>query len=297
MWTRFFPATKKIRELIAEGAIGQPVVVSGDFGWDTRKCDGSHRFWFPTSGGAIYDIAMYMAQLGLAVFNGDSFHRTVAMGTTKQKYPQTGPVDLTTLVNCQFEKNRDCFLQFYVTGEANTEERAVIQGTNGRIVLDKHHVPTRFTLYREPTRDISDNDPEVFEFPLPDDSFTDWKHPGSIGFTYEIEEVGKALKNGEIDCKLYTWRETLVVSRMLESIREQVVGVNKERIAPGSEGMMRPSRGRSVVDRISRDNIATAGYRLGSPAEPAKFSSFSHGNIPDQRGLDGKGNFGSSSGS
>ena len=113
MWSRCFPAMKKLRSLIAEGAIGRPVVVSGDFGWNTKDCD-DHRIWLPSSGGMINDVAMYMAQLGLAVFDGDSFRDAVAIGNTKDG------VDLTTLVNCRFEKNLNGFLQFFVTGEANT---------------------------------------------------------------------------------------------------------------------------------------------------------------------------------
>lgn len=229
MWTRCFPAMKKVRELIAQGAIGRPVVVSGDFGWATTGCDGNHRIWFPSSGGLIYDVAMYMAQLGLAVFEGDSFHRVHAMGVTKQMPPQTGPVDFTTLVSCQFRENREGFLQFYVTGEANTEERAVIQGTQGRIIIEVHHIPSVIKLHTETKRtktvlehDCSDNN--EFIFPFPDDSFTSWNNPSSVCFTYQIEEVGRALKNGSVECPHFTWRESLEVTRMIEEIRKQVIG-------------------------------------------------------------------------
>lgn len=234
MWTRMFPAMQKVRELITKGEIGRPIVVSGDFGWDTNDCDGQHRIWFPSSGGLIYDVAMYMSQLGLATFENDSFYRTVAMGTKKQMYPQTGPVDFTTLVSCQFERNRDGFLQFYVTGEANTEERAVIQGTEGRIVIEVHHIPCVITLYKEKGRTettISQNGDNVqeFVFPFPDGSFTTWNNPSSICFTYQIKEVGRALRKGEVECPHYTWRETLDVSKMIETIRSQILSENHHR--------------------------------------------------------------------
>lgn len=219
---------KKVRELIADGAIGRPVVVSGDFGWAAVGCPGEHRIWYPSSGGLVYDVSMYMAQLGLAAFEGDSFHRVVAMGVTKQMIPQAKPVDYTTLVNCQFEKNKNGFLQFYITGEANTEERAVIQGTNGRIVIEVHHIPSCIKLFKEKGRTettiVQDDDGvEEFVFPFPDDSFTKWNNPSSICFTYQIEEVGKALKNGHLECPHYTWSESLEVSRLCENIREQVL--------------------------------------------------------------------------
>ena len=224
MWTRFFPAMKQVRDLVAGGSIGRPIVVSGDFGWATRVCDNGHRIYFPDSGGMIYDVAMYMAQLGLAVFEGDSFGRTTAMGTTIQK--QSAPVDHTALVSSQFF-NSNGFLQFYVTGQANTEERAVIQGTTGRIVLEAHHIPSGFKLYKEGGRvgspSASGDDAQVFSFPLPDDSYATWNNPGSIGFSYQIEAVGKALQNGDLECPQYTWRESLEVAKMMENIRGQVI--------------------------------------------------------------------------
>jgi dihydrodiol dehydrogenase / D-xylose 1-dehydrogenase (NADP) len=229
MWTRFFPAMKQLRQLIAQGEIGRPLLVSGDFGWSTRGCDDGHRIFFPSSGGMILDVAMYMAQLGLVVYNDneDTFGRTTAMGTTIQRQQSTPPVDDTTLVSCQFSKSKG-FLQFYVTGQANTEERATIQGTEGRIVLEAHHIPSSLRVYKECGRvqsHIHEGDgARVLEFPLPDDSFTTWNHPSSIGLTYQVEAVGRALRNGELECPEYTWRESLEIAKLLEEIRGQVIG-------------------------------------------------------------------------
>ncbi|CAB9501054.1 Trans-1,2-dihydrobenzene-1,2-diol dehydrogenase [Seminavis robusta] len=222
MWSRFFPAMKKVRQLIADGAIGQPVMVSGDFGWSTQGCDEHHRIWFPASGGMIYDVAMYMAQLGLAAYEGDSFYKVSAMGITQQPTTmQHHPVDHTALVSCQMEHNRNGFLQFHVTGQASTEERAVFQGTKGRIVLENHHVPSKIQLY-------NNDGAQILEFPLPDDSFASWDHASSIGFTYQIEGVGKALREGALECPEFTWRESLEIARMLEDIRGQVIGTAED---------------------------------------------------------------------
>ena len=86
-------------------------------------------------------------------------------------------------------------LQFYVTGEANTEERVMIQGTKGRIAIDPAaHVPTVVRLQKDEGRGTAQE--SVFEYPLPDDSYhTSWNYPGSIGFTYQIQAVGEALRN------------------------------------------------------------------------------------------------------
>jgi len=38
LWTRFFPAMKKVSEIIASGEIGTIVNVQGDFGWCNNDC-------------------------------------------------------------------------------------------------------------------------------------------------------------------------------------------------------------------------------------------------------------------
>ena len=84
-------------------------------------------------------------------------------------------------------------LQFYVTGAANTEERVLIQCENGRIVLDAPaHVPQKVRVFRDIGRGSSKE--EVFDFPLPDDSYTTWNYPGSIGFTHQVEVCTKSKK-------------------------------------------------------------------------------------------------------
>lgn len=209
MWTRFFPAIEKIMTTIASGDIGTIVSVQGDFGWNNEDCPHpEHRIWNRHSGGMTMDIGMYIAQLGQVAYPHLAVHRIQAMATMKHQ------VDQTVLVNVQYSKrgaekggyNREgavskgCgdesnnnggddtgMLQFYITGAANTEERVTIQGTAGRIVIDPPaHVPTRVRVVRDAGRTGS-GEVRSFDYPLPDDSYTTWNYPGSIGFTYEVK--------------------------------------------------------------------------------------------------------------
>ncbi|MET1071122.1 MAG: Gfo/Idh/MocA family oxidoreductase [Umezawaea sp.] len=59
MWTRFNPLVRRIRELIAEGAIGDVRAVHADFGF-TADYDPEHRLWNPAlGGGALMDLGVY----------------------------------------------------------------------------------------------------------------------------------------------------------------------------------------------------------------------------------------------
>jgi dihydrodiol dehydrogenase / D-xylose 1-dehydrogenase (NADP) len=218
MWTRCFPAMSKVSELIASGAIGNPSVVQADFGWSTANCGPEDRIWKPESGGMTLDIGMYMAQLGQVAFSNSTVTQIQSMGTKKNG------VDHTVLANIQYtspDDDRTGMLQFYVTGEANTEERVVIQGTSGRISIDPAaHVPTVVRLLRNEGRGIAKE--QVFRYRLPNDSYTSWNYPGSIGFTYQVQAVGEALRNGKKECHHFTLKDSLQVAAMLDTILQQI---------------------------------------------------------------------------
>jgi len=213
MWTRCFPAMRQVQKLIGKGEIGKVVAVQADFGWSTANNGPEDRIWNPDSGGMTLDIGMYMAQLGQVAFPSQDVERIQSMGTTKNG------VDHTVLSNIQYSDGG--MLQFYVTGEANTEERVMIQGTSGRIAIDPSaHVPTVVRLQKDEGRGAADE--TVFEYPLPDDSYTSWNYPGSIGFTYQIKAVGDALRKGEKDCRYFTLDDSLQVSSILDTMLRQV---------------------------------------------------------------------------
>jgi len=59
MWTRFNPLIRRVKALIAEGAIGDVRAVHADFGF-TASYDPEHRLWNPAlGGGALLDLGVY----------------------------------------------------------------------------------------------------------------------------------------------------------------------------------------------------------------------------------------------
>ena len=60
MWTRFFPAVVRMRELIDDGAIGEVRSVEADLGVRNRNGP-EDRFWSPElGGGALFDLGVYV---------------------------------------------------------------------------------------------------------------------------------------------------------------------------------------------------------------------------------------------
>jgi dihydrodiol dehydrogenase / D-xylose 1-dehydrogenase (NADP) len=219
MWTRFFPAMQKVSDLIASGSIGTVVNVQGDFGWKNTDCPfPEDRIWNLQSGGMTLDIGMYMAQLGQVAYPNANVERIQSMATMKNG------IDQTVLANIMYDKNNGSeedegygMLQFYVTGAANTEERVTIQGSDGRIVLDgPAHVPERVRLVKDEGRGKTSE--EVFDFPLPDDTYTTWNYPGSIGFTHQIKEICDALHKDEKECRQFTWNDSIQLASVIDEI-------------------------------------------------------------------------------
>jgi len=239
MWTRCFPAMRKIRDIIASGAIGDIITVQGDFGWNASASPyPTDRIWNPKSGGMTLDVGMYMAQLGQVAYPNATVDQVQSMGTMRHG------VDHAVLSNIMYSKSRYSgdnvmddrngnndshrkgLLQFYITGSANTEERVTVQGTHGRIVVDPPaHIPTLVRVHYDEGRGASSSSrEEIYHYPLPDDTHTSWNYPQSIGFTHQIQEVGMALRNGEKECRHFTLRDSVQVASILDDILNQVRG-------------------------------------------------------------------------
>ena len=282
MWTRCFPALHKLRELIASNDIGPIVYVQGDFGYAfPSEYSSSDRIWFPNSGGITYDVGMYIAQFGRIAFPKSKIKDVQAVGTMKNG------VDYTVMATVTYDRSLVCensnggsehsaddnssnessstsseegstvgMLQMVLTGASNTEERCVLQGTLGRIILDgPFHVPQRLrVVYNDGRRrgesdnsssgnsnnssssssssidvsgctDSNNNNEVVYDFPLHKDPYEgEWNNPGSIGLVYQINEVGDALRMGKTECDSFTWQDSLDVARIIDKIVRQVRG-------------------------------------------------------------------------
>lgn len=67
MWSRFLPAYRILRDLLADGRVGTPLVVESDFGF-RRPVDPDHRLFAPAlGGGALLDLGIYPLQLASLV--------------------------------------------------------------------------------------------------------------------------------------------------------------------------------------------------------------------------------------
>ena len=167
MWTRAFPAVRKLRELLGDGAIGDVIAVQTDFGWPASSDpDGEHaRLLDATSGGCALDIAMYPIAHVLCASGGAAPSVIRATGQ-RMPTPAGASVDWCFSASLSgFEGRPALCASILCSLHASTPEEVVITGTKGTLRLHgPAHAPERLTLSVAHGRSFEE---ETFEFPLP----------------------------------------------------------------------------------------------------------------------------------
>jgi predicted dehydrogenase len=196
MWTRFQPAIVRLRELIAEGAIGEVRAVRADLGLH-RPFDPGHRLWDPArGGGAMLDLAVYPVSFAQMVFGGraDRVQVSGALGPNG--------VDAESTVLLTFGDRHAVASSSLLTRLPGT---AAVHGTQGWLeVPARFHHPDRVVLHR---RDgDGEADPHVVEAPAT-----------GYGYAHQFDEVHRCLAAGLTESPIMPLADTLAVMEVLDA--------------------------------------------------------------------------------
>eukprot|EP00927_Polykrikos_kofoidii_P064968 TRINITY_DN60767_c0_g1_i1.p1 TRINITY_DN60767_c0_g1~~TRINITY_DN60767_c0_g1_i1.p1 ORF type:complete len:348 (-),score=62.14 TRINITY_DN60767_c0_g1_i1:27-1070(-) len=214
-WTRFFPAIRKVRELIESGIVGAPKYLQAEFGFLATD-DKTNRIWDPAqAGGAMLDIGCYNVAASTMVFGKRAPEQISAMGRKTEE-----GVDSEGMLSLMWAERGSANLMFTIT--ADTPEDAVVICDQGFVrIHGPHHCPTRVTCARKGARGSFME--ETFEFELPKlPEGLSVNLPNSEGFLYEVQAVEDCLKAGKTECEEFPLEESLVVVRIMDAYRKQV---------------------------------------------------------------------------
>lgn len=196
MWTRFLPALVRVRELLAERAIGDVRMVAADFGFRTNVNPKSRLFDPALGGGALLDVGVYPVSLASMILGAPA--RVAGLA----HLGETG-VDEQGAIVLGYAGGQ--IANLYTAVRTNTPHDARIMGTNGSIQINSPWwKPTALTV------SVAGAEPEVVELP----------YEGN-GYNYEAAEVGRCLRAGKLESDHMPLDETLAIMRTLDQIRAE----------------------------------------------------------------------------
>lgn len=196
MWSRYYPAMARARELLAAGVIGEPRILQADLGFRARVNPQGRLFDPALGGGALLDIGVYPVSLASMVFGTPS---DIASQATMG---ETG-VDEQNAILLRYPGGQLAVLSSAI--RTNTPHEATIMGTEGvlRIGQDWHK-----STWVGVTR------------PGQPEERTSLPIEGN-GYNYEAIEVMDCLRAGKRESAIMPLDETLAIVRTLDAIRAQ----------------------------------------------------------------------------
>ena len=196
MWTRFLPVMEKVREWLAEGAIGEVRMLTADFGFRSGW-DPEGRLLNPKlAGGALLDVGVYTVAMASMVF-GQQPSRIASMA----HIGETG-VDEQSAMLLGYDTGQLAILSCAV--RTNTPQEARIIGTEGAI-----HIPD-FWHATSANLNVSGKDTMQIEIPF-----------DGNGYNYEAAEVMRCLRAGKLESDIMPLDESLSIMETVDKIRSQ----------------------------------------------------------------------------
>lgn len=197
MWTRFQPAIVALRELVADGAIGEVQSVQADLGAQ-HSTDPADRFYDPAvGGGALFDVGVYpisFAQMMLGNPETVTAHGVLAA---------TG-VDVEEAMLLGWAGGRSASL--LASLRCATPGTARVVGTDGWIdVPPRFHHPSGIVLCR------TGHDPQTIHAP-----------PAGTGYSHELREVTEAVAAGATESATMPLADTVAVQDVMGEVARRL---------------------------------------------------------------------------
>ncbi len=193
MWARFNPITVQVRRWIAEGRIGEPRMVTIDFGFRAAWSPESRLLNPALAGGALLDVGVYVLAYASMVFGRPTQIQAAA------HIGESG-VDEQTAMVLKYAGGQIASLTCAV--RTPSPQGARIDGTEGAIEIP--------AFWRAPVARLIRPKEDPVEA------------TGDFGFQYEIAEAMSCLMAGKIESPQMPLDETLAIAETMDEVRRQI---------------------------------------------------------------------------
>lgn len=195
IWTRYQPVVKMVRDLLSEGRIGTPRLVTATLGYSMGE---KPRIMRPDlCGGALLDLGVYAINFVRMFFPSDII--TIESQCVKS---DTG-MDLTNAISMILANGVLCNLQS--SAACVGDNVGVIAGTDGNLIIDNI------------------NNPQIITVNTHDREFVEDIHvpPQITGYEYQFLACRDALANGLTEPREMPLEETLYIMEVMDGLRRK----------------------------------------------------------------------------
>ncbi|KAK3293412.1 uncharacterized protein B0H64DRAFT_212231 [Chaetomium fimeti] len=229
VWTRYFPLSIQVRDLISSGAIGNVYRTIADLSIGKDKADGkidfadSHRMVNPElAGGALLDLGIYaLTWVFQTLYHVQPEEQKEAPNVMAaiNKY-HTG-ADETTSIILQFPQHKSHGIALTslrvssdVDGKNSAGASIRIQGSTGEIqVMGPAYCPLQYRVIKK----NGGGEVQVVDCPIPKDPESGWGQ----GMFWEADECARCLRDGRKESKSLPWSESITIMEVMEETLRQ----------------------------------------------------------------------------
>ena len=196
MWTHFRPAITKVRELVADGAIGEVRQVKADFCFRGDWNPEARHLNLALGGGGLLDVGVYCIAFAQMVYDREP--RAV---TGFADLVETGADGQAAMV---LSYDDGAFAVLTCAVRTSSPHEAYVLGTEGYIRIPHSFWKSdRLVL-------VKGDEEEKFVYDLLGN-----------GFGYEAQEVGHCLRAGERESSIMPLEKTMAIQRTMDRLRGQ----------------------------------------------------------------------------
>lgn len=194
MWTRFLPASRKIKKLVDRGLVGPVRCLRAEFGFRIPWNPEDRLHNRELAGGALLDLGIYPVSYARWIFG-----RAPKIVESSAHIGESG-VDESSSYFFSYDEGETA--QLFSSFKMRVPNEAVITGVEGYIRVPNFLHPRRFTLHKRMIL------PKLIVHPY-----------RSTGLQYQAREVMICIKEGRTESAIMSLDETLDIMKILDRIR------------------------------------------------------------------------------